>query len=460
MSINYLRLANKILPGNRIGDITPPAPTEEEMRLQQQSIVEAEQKLNTFRSKDAAMEELEKKIQDKKDAQIKAASLGPALGRNYGKAYQSAYEGSKISDEITGDTKQFKIDIPIYVDNETATATLGDAITKVVYDKDEIKGTPININTSPEKIAEAIQTGPISEEAKTSFNTAYGNITNVKREQSAFGKATGLSWLGEKTGLTSAVGVVSDYDRRRRGVETARDVRLFLDKIRPSDGAFKNTDYQELYDVANPGKYPTGQEWKTVALPSGRIANDVWIDVRANETATAKANVTAIGDFTGSALTVKAVAKLDAVIAENKNLRDDLLKVLIDIKAAIENRKDWSYNNEPKPSGFFGALTGASWPGFVYNEEITKGVTSKFNRLVNNLNALDFNRKTVADDEGKAKNLPGFKLTDIRQYIDNPRTFVDKILNAARTVGGKRTRKNKKSKTQKRGRKNKNTKKH
>ena len=236
-----------------------------------------------------------------------------------------------------------------------------------------------------------------------------------------------------------------------------------VNKLRNDSGKLPKPEYQTLYDIANPGKYP-GTEWQDKPIdinnPEGRKAIDVWIEIRANETATARANVTAIGDFTGSGLIAKAVAKLNEVIDRNKSLREDLLKVLIDIKAAIENRKDWSFNNEPKPSGFFGALTGASWPGFVYNEEITKGATSKFNRLVNNLNALDFERKTVADDEGKAKNLPGFKLTDIRQYIDNPRTFADKILNAARTVGGKRTRKNKKSKTQKRGRKNKNTKKH
>jgi hypothetical protein len=104
--------------------------------------------------------------------------------------------------------------------------------------------------------------------------------------------------------------------------------------------------------------------------------------------------------------------------------------------------------------------------------EYNKGnKTSKFYKLAENLQSIDFGKYpstqivTKADNTQFVATLPGWKGTAKGEHFTDEKDFASKILNASHGLataylGGKKTRKHKKSKTHKRGRKHHKTRKH
>jgi hypothetical protein len=394
-------------------------------------------------------------------AAIREGAERKAIGESEALKKESDYNAlCKTSEPIAiGDTP-IKLDIPIYVDRKNDKVILGNIVTKNLKAGVPLPGQEINSSTPIQTISEVIQAttaGP----ALDSFREAYGNITNTERKPNEFEKATGLY----SSSLNKLIGVTGEYDRRRKDQSTSLDVRTFLNKIRvpPPAGAPPGTvgslpkpEYEKLFTLANPAKYP-GTEWQNQFI-DGKSTKDIWADVRANYTATAKSSITAFGNFTGDEITRKAIEKLNEVIARTPRLKPELKQVLTDIKDSIVNKTDYIAFG-PKPTGWFSST--ASWPGFKYNEELLKRETSKFVKLTNNLNAMNFERKTIIGPDGLGYYLPGFNYMR-ENWIEEPKQFADKLLNAGRLFGGRHTRKNKKSKTQKGGKRrgNKKSKKH
>lgn len=314
-----------------------------------------------------------------------------------------------------------KIDIPIYIDKKKEQLRLGTLISStltnipsgVIRDESNI----ISSTTDTKTISNLIK---INGDLLSAFNTSYGNIKDIKRGQTNNGDSTILSAVKDKLNKSSVIGVTGDFFKRILGKETAKDVRLFLDKIREN---YKGIEfpYDDLYTLANPGKYPDGTDWKQEKI-NGIPGEELWKIVRENETFVAKLPKRPTADDIKN----YALSILDEKI-DNSTMPESYIQVLKEIKGNISDRIDWSYKNEEKPSG----LALFSWPGFTFKNEYTSSLASKFYKLAENLQSINF-AKANSDkvQNGKVATLPGWKGSIKGDHFKDERDFASKILNA------------------------------
>ena len=386
-----------------------------------------------------------------------------------------------------------EIDIPLYVlpgkNGEKAKMFLSNTFKKTALDKEKDKETideiikndkRIDKNTKSEDITSFVNNAmPV--EYKSFVNEAYNNTESVIREQGTLGKVLSVTTGFQNKGILSGIAKVGDVISRNLSDPSPNDIRLALDEARNKYNKEEfPSDYELLYVKARdqPNLW-TENKWKTttvtaVVKPIRKFLNDdgtdkfqtedtnvevnrtlenIWKDYLATDTPSSSISL-----YKPETLRKNAVEALDTFLSSNTKLDPEYKTILYKIRNAINEKKDYKGN-------FSYAMSFGRTSGFNYEEEIHKGAMSKFRKLVNNIGSFSIFTVSTGDSMGKViPRLKGNVKATMLSDGYTPEIFEKRLLTEdlqfTKLSGGRRTRKHKKSKTQKGGRRNKKTRKH